>query len=222
MDHGAIHKRFSASAMRVVRIRVTGSIAGVAIVFPYEHHANPPEKPLYRVPTYEVRVNERSVFRAIRFGFRGHFERPWNPHRKCDEGIVAQQQVAAEWNGVYAPHSTGQGNGLAGGLRIRSDQVYIHEGPSSNGASGTLSCVEITSDHAADDWNRFLAAITREAGVPYIGAAVKVGKVLVTVEAAAVPDGLLVGRVYQPTSAADPGYSILSNWQTATEPWSGR
>ena len=208
--------------MRTVRIRVTGNIAGVALVFPYEHEIDPAEKPLYRVPTYEIRVNELSVFHAIRFGFRGHFEHPWDPHRKCDEGIIAQEQVVAEWNGVYSPHSTGQGNGQFGGLRIRRDQVYIHEGPSKDGASGTLSCVEITSDHAADDWNRFLMTIAREAGVHYIGAAVQAGKVLVSVEPAAVPQGFLVGRLYKTNDPKDPGYNLIANWQTATFPWNGK
>jgi hypothetical protein len=212
--------------MNVVRIRVTGKTAGVARVFPYDHKINPDEKPLYRVPLYEVRVNESSIFKAIRFGYRGHFEHPWDPHRKCDEGVIVQREVAAEWNGVYSPHSFTQGGGLPGGFRIRSDQVYIHEGPTKGGASGTLSCIEIASDHEADDWNRFLMTVAREAGVQYVGAAVKSGKVLVTVEAAAMPNGLLVGRTLPFTDphSGESGlrFDGLLNWETTTVPWGGR
>lgn len=211
--------------MKVVRIRITGKIAGVAIVRPYDHGPAVAEYPLYRVPTYEVRVNESRVFKAIRFGFRGHFERPWDPHRKCDEGLVSQPEVVSEWNGIYSPHSVGQGNGVLGGFRIRSDQVYIHEGPPKGLSSGTLGCVEITSDHDADDWNRFVMAVTREAGVGYVGKAVQAGKVLVTVEAAAIPKGLLIGRLLvsiDPSGHAVGTYDGLSNWETTTEPWGGR
>jgi hypothetical protein len=207
--------------MKVVRVRVTGKTAGVALVFPYDHKLDPVEKPLYRVPLYEVRVNENNIFKAIRFGYRGHFERPWDPHRRCDEGIVAQREVAAEWNGVYSPHSFVQGPGLLGGFRIRSDQVYIHEGPAKGGAGGTLSCIEIASDHAADDWNRFVMTVAREAGVNYVGAAVKARKVLVTVEAAAMPNGLLVGRLYRAPGQSDFDHNLLPNWETTTVPWSG-
>jgi hypothetical protein len=203
--------------MKVVRVRVTGKIAGVACVFPYDHKIDPDEKPLYRVPTYEVRVNESSIFKAIRFGFRGHFERPWDPYRKCDEGIVAQREVAAEWNGGYSPHSF-WGAGLRGGFRIRSDQVYIHEGPTKGEAGGTLSCVEITSSHEASDWNRFVMTVAREAGANYVGAAVQAGKVLVTVEAAAMPKGLLVGRASKIPGRTD----FYENWETTTEPWKDR
>lgn len=213
-------QKSSPAATQTVRIRVTGKVAGVALTFPYDHKIDPAEKPLYRVPTYEVRVNELQVFRAIRFGFRGHFERPWDPHRRCDhDGVIAQPEIVAEWNGAYSPHSFGQGNGQPGGLRIRRDQVYIHEGPTRNGASGTLGCIEITSDHEADDWNRFLSTIAQDAGTHYVGAAVTAGKVLVTVEAAAVPDGLLVGRLYQTNNPRDPGYYLLPGWETATDPW---
>ena len=211
--------------MKVVRVRVTGKIAGVAIVRPYEHGATKDEYPLYRVPTYEVRVNESRVFQAIRFGFRGHFERPWDPHRKCDEGLVSQSEVVSEWNGIYAPHSVGQGNGVPGGFRIRSDQVYIHEGPPKGQSSGTLGCVEITSDNDADDWNRFVMTVTREAGVNYVGAAVKAGKVLVTVEAAAVPKGLLVGRLALELDSVTRKWHfnsyLVPNWETAAVPWGG-
>jgi hypothetical protein len=214
--------------MKVVRIRVTGKIAGVARVFPYEHKVNVEEIPLYRVPTYEVRVNENRVFKAIRFGFRGHFERPWDPYRQCDEGIVAQHEVVSEWNGGYSPHSFGQGNGVQGGFRIRSDQVYIHEGPTIKSdnprdyvASGTLSCIEITSDRAADDWNRFVNTVAVEAGVGYAGKAVQAGKVLVTVEPAAIPKGLLVGRLYGAAGQTNFIPNVLPNWDTTTVPWSG-
>ena len=214
--------------MRVVRIRVTGNIAGVAMTMPYQHDYAPPERPLYRVPTYEVRVNEINVFHAIRFGFRGHFEHPWDPHRRCnDDGIIAQPEVAAQWNGAYTPHSFHDQQGsLFGGFRIRRDQVYIHEGPVKGQPSGTLGCVEITSDGSANDWNRFVLTVARQAGVPYVGAAVQAGKVLVTVEAAAVPNGLLIGRTVPKTDPTTgqvfTDFDGLADWDTTTVPWSGR
>ena len=212
----------ASSQVRIVRIRVTGKIVDVGLAKPYDHTSHPTEFP--SIAFHSMRcaltrnLSSRRSASAIAVTTSVPGIRTGNVTRACPRNVRL-------WpNGTAPIRRTAlvRGNGLQGGFLIRSDKVYIHEGPTRGGEAGTLSCIEIASDTQADDWNRFLLTVGREAGVSYVGTAVQHGKVLVTVETAAFPTGLLVGRTHWAYDPVERRYDwlrdVLKDWATTSVP----
>jgi hypothetical protein len=115
---------------------------------------------VYKVPSYEVRVEGGSVYAAVRFGLQN--KRTVLKTRVCDAGISHHHVCIPTWVPGYSPHSF-PGSSRPGAWQLLPGKGFlIHEGADSTKkqVGGSLGCVEILDG----DWNDFLSDIERLAG----------------------------------------------------------
>jgi hypothetical protein len=148
-----------------IKVVITRKHAGTTLVVPYSHAEGlqyvvtggirTEEPVIYRVPSYEVRVERGRTYTAVRFGLQN--KGTVLKTRTCDAGIGHQHFCMPTWVPGYSPHSF-TGSSRRGAWKLFPGKGFlIHEGAdiSKGQVGGSLGCVEVLNG----DWNSFLSEI---------------------------------------------------------------
>jgi hypothetical protein len=185
--------------MRNVRVIVAAKITGKTLVVPYSHdrglefylqNGTATERPVvYRVPSYEVRIEGGSTYSAVRFGLQNKGLMPPPASLRCDAGLSAEHHCTPTWVPGYSPHSFA-GSSRPGAWRLLPGRGFlIHEGAdtTSGQVGGSLGCIEVLDG----EWNTFLGEIEKLGGAHCTGLGAA-GRLKVDIEATALPMATLV------------------------------
>ena len=146
---------------RTVKVTVKAKQVGTWTTAPFSHESGLDMGAIYEVPIYEIAIEPKYFFKAVRFGLVNRKQKPPPKSRQCDAGLTAPRTVNPTWVPHYSPHSF-RGAARPGAWRILpGKQFLIHEGSADKNRSigGSLGCIEIVG---VGEWNRFLSSIESE------------------------------------------------------------